>query len=162
MLPNASCTLWFSVVLESNGERKETEVQTSNYDEITNISSEIDQSLNEDVNNNLATTKFNWKKCIKRILREREDNEMSVRKLSKKLRSEYKSYNDSDDDMKDLVMNKINSYSKLVIENDRVKLKSWYIIFALFIRYAFVLNKKLKNPTLKWSLFYSALCTGSP
>ena len=85
----------------------------------------MDQTLHEDPNNNPTTaTKFNWKKCIKRILSESENNEMSVKKLSKKLRSEYKSYNDSDNDMKDLVMNKINSYSKLVIENDRVKLKS--------------------------------------
>ncbi|XP_071948664.1 uncharacterized protein C16C10.8-like [Antedon mediterranea] len=71
------------------------------------------------------TEKFKWSSVIKRILREKENNEMSIKKLRKKVIAEYMSSNvngKTEEELRDKFYKKINSISSLKTEDKRIKL----------------------------------------
>ncbi|XP_033102813.1 cell growth-regulating nucleolar protein-like [Anneissia japonica] len=75
--------------------------------------------------NNQIPEKFKWNNMIKRILREKESKEMSIKKLRKKVIAEYnirKGESKTEEELNEKFYRKLNSNPSLMIDDKRVKL----------------------------------------
>lgn len=104
-----------------------TENETSSKK--TKIDEETEDADDQEETEDRAVTKgkFNWKGNIKAVLRESPDQEMSVKKLRKKVLAAYYSYTGDGNFKKEeevlaLFNNKINKNPKLRVLKDRVRL----------------------------------------
>lgn len=107
----------------SYGTENETSSKKTKVDEETEDAD--DQEETED--QAAAKGKFNWKGNIKAVLRESPDQEMSVKKLRKKILAAYYSYTGDrnfkkEEEVLALFNNKINKNPKLRVLKDRVRL----------------------------------------
>ncbi|XP_006784656.1 cell growth-regulating nucleolar protein [Neolamprologus brichardi] len=105
------------------GTENETSSKKTKVDEETEDAD--DQEETED--QAAAKGKFNWKGNIKAVLRESPDQEMSVKKLRKKILAAYYSYTGDrnfkkEEEVLALFNNKINKNPKLRVLKDRVRL----------------------------------------
>lgn len=107
----------------SYGTENETSSKKTKVDEETE-----DADDQEETEDRAATKgKFNWKGNIKAVLRESPDQEMSVKKLRKKILAAYYSYTGDrnfkkEEEVLALFNNKINKNPKLRVLKDRVRL----------------------------------------
>lgn len=83
-----------------------------------------------DTENEGNPTKFPWKRTIRLCLKAADDNELSIKKLKKKVLQEYCNFQQtnggkvlSENEMNVLLLKKINNNPKLVVKKERVKLK---------------------------------------
>ncbi|NXP52981.1 LYAR protein, partial [Heliornis fulica] len=89
-----------------------------------NITEDIDT---EDANGeNVGTGKFNWKGTIKAVLKQAPDNEISIKKLRKKVIAQYYAvageHHKSEEDILVIFNKKVNNNPKFKVLKDKVKL----------------------------------------
>jgi len=87
-------------------------------------------NLDDTENEGSNPTKFPWKRTIRLCLKAADDNELSLKKLKKKVLQEYCNFQQtnglkviSDNEMNVLVLKKINNNPKLLVKKERVRLK---------------------------------------
>ncbi|XP_078534606.1 cell growth-regulating nucleolar protein isoform X1 [Lissotriton helveticus] len=106
---------------ETKDNLKKTKYCTS---EENGLSAEVEE--NEDADESTVKVKFNWKGTIKAVLKEAPDNEMSIKKLRKKVLAQYYSvvteHYKSRDDVLVTFKKKINCNPKFRILKEKVKL----------------------------------------
>ncbi|NXU55495.1 LYAR protein, partial [Turnix velox] len=87
------------------------------------ISEEMDTENTEE---NVATGKFNWKGTIKAVLKQAPDNEISIKKLRKKVIAQYYAvtaeHHKSEEDILVIFNKKVNNNPKFKVLKDKVKL----------------------------------------
>ncbi|XP_078534609.1 cell growth-regulating nucleolar protein isoform X2 [Lissotriton helveticus] len=98
--------------------------QNEETPEENGLSAEVEE--NEDADESTVKVKFNWKGTIKAVLKEAPDNEMSIKKLRKKVLAQYYSvvteHYKSRDDVLVTFKKKINCNPKFRILKEKVKL----------------------------------------
>ncbi|NXG79394.1 LYAR protein, partial [Baryphthengus martii] len=90
------------------------------------ISEDIEAENTNDNEENVVTGKFNWKGTIKAVLKQAPDNEISIKKLRKKVIAQYYAVageqHKSEEDILVIFNKKVNNNPKFKVLKDKVKL----------------------------------------
>ncbi|KAM9580531.1 cell growth-regulating nucleolar protein isoform 1-T1 [Guaruba guarouba] len=91
-----------------------------------NISEDMETENNNGNEENVGRGKFNWKGTIKAVLKQAPDNEISIKKLRKKVIAQYYAtageHHKSEEDILVIFNKKVNNNPKFKVLKDKVKL----------------------------------------
>merc|ERR1712150_27821 len=99
-------------------------------EETTDENGNVEVNSINDSENEGNSTKFPWKRTIRLCLKAADENELSIKKLKKKVLEEYYNFQQtngrkmlSENEMNVLLLKKINNNPKLIVKKERVRLK---------------------------------------